>query len=63
MHDMDLTFEKFKSELVQYLDLRNKLLLSKVRDMFADRTAQHDDKLADHDHRLKRVEQKVGLAL
>lgn len=65
MHYIDVKAEKTKkettSELMHYMDLKNEQLLSDFREMFADKTAQHDEKLVDHDFRLRRVEHKLTI--
>ena len=46
--------ESWKTEIIEHMDLTTEL----IRDDFLD---AKKDRVADHEHRLKRIERKVGL--
>ncbi len=53
---------QFKSEIIDQMRFLNEQQLSDFRDIFADRTSQQNDRIDDHEHRIRRVEHKVGMA-
>ncbi len=53
---------EMESRLIDQMLLLNEQQLSNFRDIFADRTAQQNDRIDDHEHRIQRIEHKVMAA-